>query len=127
MQPLAGPFGSSKACKAAVYRWGRGGCALLVGIYIDDLVITMPRTRMWRHFKVEMKVTFYMRDLRPLSLYLGNGVYQDESGITLQQTTYGNRIIELAGLTDSNPSLTPMEERPKLIYDSAEAINTTEY
>jgi hypothetical protein len=26
--------------KAAIYRWGNGGNNLLVGVYVDDLVIT---------------------------------------------------------------------------------------
>ena len=26
--------------EAAIYRWGSGGTALLVGVYVDDLVIT---------------------------------------------------------------------------------------
>jgi len=61
-------------------------------------------------FKEEMKATFQMNDLGPLSFYLGIEVHQDDSGITLRQTAYAKRVVELAGLTDCNPALTPMEE-----------------
>ena len=52
------------------------------------------------------------------SFYLGIEVHQDDSGITLRQTAYAKRVVELAGLTDCNPALTPMEERLKLSRDS---------
>jgi hypothetical protein len=44
-----------------------------------------------------------------LSFYLGIEVHQGDSGITLRQTAYAKRVVELAGLTDCNPALTPME------------------
>jgi hypothetical protein len=60
------------------------------------------------------------------------GVYVDDlwgaSGITLRQTAYAKRVIELAGLTDCNPALTPLEERLKLSHDSTtEEVDATQY
>jgi hypothetical protein len=79
-------------------------------------------------FKEEMKATIQMSDLGPLSFYLGIEVNQDNSGITLQQTAYAKRVVELAGLTDCNPALTPMEEKLKLSHDSTmEEVDTTQY
>jgi hypothetical protein len=78
-------------------------------------------------FKEEMKVTFQMSDLGLLS-YLGIEVHQGDSGITLRQTAYVKRVIELVGLTDCNPALTPMEERLKLSRDSMmDEVDTTQY
>ncbi|XP_066361231.1 uncharacterized mitochondrial protein AtMg00810-like [Miscanthus floridulus] len=62
-----------------------------------------------------------------------NGVVErrnqtDDSEITLRQTTYAKHVVELAGLTDCNPGLTPMEERLKLSRDSTtEEVDTTQY
>jgi len=56
-------------------------------------------------FKEEMKATFQMNDLGSLSFYLGIEVHQDDSGITLRQTAYAKRVVELAGLTDCNTAL----------------------
>jgi hypothetical protein len=94
--------------EAAVYRWRIGGKALLVGVYVDDLVITDTKDAEVAAFKEEMKATFQMSDLGPF--YLGIEVHQDDSGITLRQTAYAKRVVELAGLTNCNPALTPMEE-----------------
>jgi hypothetical protein len=114
--------------EAAVYRRGNGGNVLLVGVYVDDLVITGTKVAEVAAFKEEMKATFQMSDLGPLFFYLGIEVHQDDSGITLRQTAYAKRVVELAGLTDCNPALTPMEERLKLSRDSrAEEVDATQY
>jgi hypothetical protein len=69
-----------------------------------------------------------MSDLGLLSLYLGIEVHQGDSGIILWQTAYAKRVVELAGLTDCNPALTPMEERLKLSHDSiTEEVDATQY
>ena len=68
-----------------------------------------------------------MSDLGHLSFYLGIEVHQDNSGITLRQTTYAKCVVELVGLTDCNPALTPMEERLKLSRDSTTEVDATQY
>jgi hypothetical protein len=111
--------------EAAVYRRGNGGNVLLVGVYVDDLVITGTKDAEVAAFKEEM-VTFQICDLGPLSFYLGIEVHQDDSGITLRQTAYAKRVVELTGLTDCNPALTLMEERLKLSRDSTtEEVDAT--
>jgi hypothetical protein len=50
-------FGQSPH-EAAIYRRGNGGNALLVGVYIDDLVITNNKDVEVTVFKEEMKTTF---------------------------------------------------------------------
>jgi hypothetical protein len=44
--------------EAAVYRRGKGGNALLVGVYVDDLVITDTKEAYVEAFKEEMKAIF---------------------------------------------------------------------
>jgi hypothetical protein len=69
-----------------------------------------------------------MSDLGLLSFYQGIKVHQGDSGITIRQTAYAKCIVELAGLTDCNPTLTPMEERLTLSRDSTmEEVDTTQY
>jgi hypothetical protein len=114
--------------EVAIYRRGNGGNALLVGVYVNDLVITGTKDAEVAAFKQEMKATFQMSDLGLLSFYLGIEVHQGDSGITLRQTAYAKRVVELAGLTDCNPALTPMEERLKLSRNSTmEEVDATQY
>jgi hypothetical protein len=120
-------FGQSSH-EAAIYRWSNGGNALLVGVYIDDLVITGTKDADVAVFKEEMKVTFQMSDLELLSFYLGIEVHQGNSRITLRQTGYAKRVVEMSELTDCNTALTPMEERLKLSRDSTTVeVDATQY
>jgi hypothetical protein len=114
--------------EAAIYRRGNGENALLVGVYVDDLVITGAKDAEVPAFKEEIKFTFQMSDLGHLSFYLGIEVHQGDSGITLRQTVYDKRIVELAGLSNYNLALTLMEERLKLSRDSTtEEVDATQY
>jgi hypothetical protein len=44
--------------EATVYRRGKNGYALLVGVYVDELVITGTKAAEVEAFKEEMKATF---------------------------------------------------------------------
>jgi hypothetical protein len=66
--------------EAAIYQWGNGGNVLLVGVYVDDLVITGTKDAEVAVFKEEIKAIFQMSNLGPLSFYLGIEVHQDDSG-----------------------------------------------
>jgi hypothetical protein len=114
--------------EATIYRRGNGGNTLLVGVYVDDLVITGTKDVEVAVFKEEMKVTFQMSDMGLLSFYLGIEVHQGDTAITLRQTAYAKHVVELVGLTHYNPALTPMEERLKLSRDSTtEDVDATQY
>jgi hypothetical protein len=97
-----------------VYVQGTGGDLLIVGVYVDDLVVVGANQAEVVKFKGEMVRLFNMRDLRPLHYYLGIEVCQSAMGITLCQSTYVGKIIEKVGLSGCNSCNTPMEPRLKL-------------
>jgi hypothetical protein len=97
-----------------------------VGVYVNDLMIADTKNTEVAAFKEEMKATFQMSDLGLLSFYLGIEVHWDDSRITLRQTAYDKRVVELSRFTDCNPALTLMEERLELSYDSTtEEVDAT--
>jgi hypothetical protein len=59
-----------------MYRRSHDDDILLVGVYVDDLVITRSSLAAVEEFKEEMKRVFLMSDLRLLSFYLGIEVRQ---------------------------------------------------
>jgi hypothetical protein len=114
--------------EVAVYRRGREYSVLLVGIYIDDLVITGTEEAEVDAFKAQMKATFHMSDIGLLCFYLGIEVHQDNGGITLHQAHHAKHIVELGGMGDCNPAHTPMEEQLKLSrYSESEEVDATQY
>jgi hypothetical protein len=112
----------------AMYRRSHDDDILLVGVYMDDLVITGSSLAAVEGFKEEMKRAFLMSDLGLLSFYLGIEVRQDAKGITLRQAHYAKKILEMAGMTDCKATTTPMEERLRLSRDSmTEEVDTMLY
>jgi hypothetical protein len=102
---------SFKRCisKHGMYTRGNTKCRLVVGVYVDDLIITRSIMQVLNSFKKEMCRSFKMSDLGVLSYYLGVEVQQSRDGIAIYQGAYARKILEAAGLEESNPSRTPME------------------
>ena len=74
-----------------MYRRGSGRSVLLVGVYVDDLIIVGVDAEEVEKFKAAMKQRFDMSDLRLLSFYLDIEVHQGAGGITLRQAHLGAR------------------------------------
>ena len=68
--------------EAAVHQRGNGHNVLLVGVYVDDLIITGAEEQKVEVFKVQMKKAFDMSDLGLLFFYLSVEVHQDAKPTT---------------------------------------------
>ena len=86
----------------------------MVGVYVDDLIVTGARTEDINGFKREMTAHFRMSDLGALSYYLGIEVRQEKEELTLGQSAYASKLLEQSGMAECKPCMTPMEERLKL-------------
>ena len=116
------------AHETAVYQRGSGRTVLLVGFYVDDLIITGAEEEEVEKFKAQMKEKFDMSDLGLLCFYLGVEVRQDASSITLHQAHYAKRILELGEMAGCNPTHTPIEEKLRLSrHSTAEEVDSTHY
>jgi hypothetical protein len=102
-------FRQSEHEHAIYYRGSRGSGQLIVGVYVDDLIIMGTTPGEITRFKEEMKQQFKMADLGLLTFYLGLEVQQGPGGIKLCQTDYAMRILEVAGMADCNSTQTSME------------------
>lgn len=108
-----------------VYARGQGLSHLLVGVYVDDLVITGNNASEIEKFKSEMKASFKMSDLGLLCFYLGIEVEQSSDGSKLSQAVYARKILDRAGMTGCN---TPMEHKLKLSkHSTSPPVDATEY
>ena len=95
-------LGFQRSCSEhGVYTRTRGASRLIVGVYVDDLVITDHGNDDIATFKAEMKKVFRMSNLGLLSYYLGIEVHQSSSGITLRQEAYAGKLLERRGIRAS--------------------------
>ncbi|KAD6454709.1 hypothetical protein E3N88_09415 [Mikania micrantha] len=111
----------------AVYTKRNKTSVLLIGIYVDDLIVTgTPRKKIER-FKSQMEEKFEMSDLGLLAYYLGIEVTQLGGEISIKQSSYITKILKNAGMQDSNETKIPMNLGTLLTKSEGETVDATEY
>nr|GEU80601.1 ribonuclease H-like domain, reverse transcriptase, RNA-dependent DNA polymerase [Tanacetum cinerariifolium] len=110
----------------AIYTRIRKDSMLLVGFYVDDLIVTRSSKEDLQKFKSQMEERFEMSDLGLLAYYLGIEVTQTEGGISIKQTRYANKILKEARMVDCNETKIPMDPETKLIKER-ELVDATKY
>ena len=61
-----------------------------------------------------LRFEFAMKDLGPLSFFLGIAVTRDANSMFLSQKQYASSIIDKAGMSDCSPCPTPVDTKSKL-------------
>ncbi|KAI3516558.1 hypothetical protein L1887_15477 [Cichorium endivia] len=112
----------------SVYTRMKEGNTLIIGVYVDDLLVTGSSPNDVKEFKKEMNAKFEMSDLGLLTYYLGIEVSQHENCITLKQEAYARNLLEKTRMLECNPTKSPMEHKTKLTKDGdGDLVNPTEY
>nr|GEU79728.1 zinc finger, CCHC-type [Tanacetum cinerariifolium] len=99
----------------AVYTKRSKTSTLIVGVYVDDLIITGTPRKEIDLFKSQMEDKFEMSDLGLLAYYLGIEVIQIGGVITIRQTGYINKILKETSMMESNDTKIPMDPGTKLV------------
>nr|GEV65853.1 ribonuclease H-like domain, reverse transcriptase, RNA-dependent DNA polymerase [Tanacetum cinerariifolium] len=112
----------------AVYTKRSKTSTVIVGVYVDDLIITGTLKTELEVFKSQMEEKFEMSDLGSLAYYLGIEVTQTRGEITIKQTGYINKILKETSMTDSNDMKIPMDPGTKLVKAKYEnSVDATYY
>ena len=112
----------------AVYTKKFGADSLIVGVYVDDLIITGTSASHIIKFKGDMSREFDMSDLGKLSYYLGLEVIQSNGFIEVKQSCYAKKVLEKAGLAECNAIKFPMDHNLQIHADkTGKAVNSTQY
>jgi hypothetical protein len=86
----------------------------VVLVYVDDLIISGNDHAVILAFKTYLRTCFHMNDLGILKYFLGVEVARSPTGILLCQRKYALDIISEAGLLESKPAPTPLEQNHHL-------------
>nr|GEX43537.1 ribonuclease H-like domain, reverse transcriptase, RNA-dependent DNA polymerase [Tanacetum cinerariifolium] len=110
----------------AIYTRRSKTSTLIVGVYVDDLIITGTSRKEIDVFKSQMK--FEMSDLGLLAYYLGIEVTQAGGEITIKQTGYITKILKETSMMNSNDAKIPMDPGTKLVKaEDGNSIDATYY
>nr|GEZ01937.1 ribonuclease H-like domain, reverse transcriptase, RNA-dependent DNA polymerase [Tanacetum cinerariifolium] len=116
------------ALEQAIYTKTSKDSTLLIGVYVDDLIITGTPKKEIDEFKAQMEEKFEMSNLRLLAYYLGIEVTQTNGDISIKQSAYAKKILKEAGIIDCNETLIPMDPGTRLTkVTEGTMVNSTEY
>ncbi|GAU48004.1 hypothetical protein TSUD_404810 [Trifolium subterraneum] len=95
-----------------IYR--RGTDLAYILLYVDDIILITSSQDLRQSIMALLASEFAMKDLGPLSYFLGIAVTRHAGGLFLSQSTYAGEIIARAGMASCKPSATPVDTKQKL-------------
>nr|GEV55676.1 ribonuclease H-like domain, reverse transcriptase, RNA-dependent DNA polymerase [Tanacetum cinerariifolium] len=102
------------ALEQAIYTKISRDSTIIVGVYVDDLIITGTPKKEINKFKAQMEEKFKMSDLGLLAYYLGIEVTQIGGDISIKQSANAIKILKEAGMIDCDETLIPMDPGTRL-------------
>ncbi|XP_021744845.1 uncharacterized protein LOC110710811 [Chenopodium quinoa] len=93
---------------------GQGSNTAYILLYVDDIILTTSSNPLQTHFMGLMSSEFAMKDLGPLSFFLGIAVSRNDDGMFLSQKQYASSIIDRASMSNCSPCPTPVDTKSKL-------------
>ncbi|KAJ9535464.1 hypothetical protein OSB04_un001410 [Centaurea solstitialis] len=95
-----------------IYKNGKQTAFLL--LYVDDILLITSSPTLRQDFMALLAKEFAMKDLGPLSYFLGISVTREHGSLFLSQQQYAKEILDRAGMSSCHPSATPVDTKAKL-------------
>ncbi|KAJ9552074.1 hypothetical protein OSB04_016119 [Centaurea solstitialis] len=92
-------------------------------LYVDDIILVTSSPELKASFMTHLSTEFAMKDLGPLSYFLGISVQWSPDGLFLSQGRYAQEILERAKMDDCNPVSTPVDTTGKLSASSGDLLD----
>lgn len=97
-------------------------------LFVDDLLITGNSDDKINETKSQLRQRYEMKDLGPVTRYLGVQIDKLEEGYFLHQSDYTEQLLREAGMSDCRPSHIPLPEGTVLLSDmSSPHVDVTNY
>ncbi|WVZ51699.1 hypothetical protein U9M48_002814 [Paspalum notatum var. saurae] len=119
-------FAVNEADSCVYYRYG-GGKGVILCLYVDDILIFGTDIDVINEVKSFLSTKFDMKDLGEADVILNIKLIKDESGITLSQTHYVEKVLSRFGYIDSKPSPTPYDPSVALKKNKRIGVNQLKY
>ena len=117
-------FFSTQGCKQSqsdqcVYIYDSKGGRIIYVVWVDDIIIAASSLKLMELGKNNLKGRFKMKDLGPISKFLGiKFTHHPNGSISMDQTQYLLNILHKFGMDSCKPRSTPCELKADSYYDS---------
>lgn len=100
----------------------------IVVVYVDDIVVTGNNPKVISRLKSHLHHAFSIKDLGPLSFFLGLELTYSQSGIIVTQQKFSKELLRDSGIVVLKPHVTLLSLNHKLSsHDSTVLANPTLY
>jgi hypothetical protein len=82
-------------------------------LYVDDMIPSASLATLLHHVIARLHDAFAVKDMGPISHFLGINVRRTKEGFFLSQSAYADDLLERVGLANCNPVATPVDTKPK--------------
>ncbi|PKU60143.1 Retrovirus-related Pol polyprotein from transposon TNT 1-94 [Dendrobium catenatum] len=96
-------------------------------IYVDDILVTGSNSKLIADLLLSLQQQFQIRNLGPLTYFLGIQAASTSTGYHLHQTKYAVDILNRAGMANCNPVLTPFPSKMSLDDKAMTAFENPEF
>lgn len=100
------------------------GCTILL-IHVDDMILSGNDQASISELKSHLKSTFKMKDLGPLTYFLGLEILWNMDGIRVTQSKYADQLIHFARLGDARTFATPIELNVKISKEDGHPLTNS--
>lgn len=97
-------------------------------LYVNDMVLSVSSDCLLLLLIAKLQSEFKVKDMGPLSFFLGVDVQRTQNGFFLSQAQYAEDLLQRAGMQNCKAINTPIDTNEKLSGDNgAKVDNPTEY
>ncbi|RVW92402.1 Retrovirus-related Pol polyprotein from transposon RE1 [Vitis vinifera] len=112
----------------SLFIFNNHGTILYLLVYVDDIIITGNNVEAAQTFIQQLSQRFSLKDLGPLTYFLGVEVTSHTNGIFLSQRKYIADLLNRTHMTEAKPAPTPLATSPILTLQSGTPLSDpTEY
>ena len=104
-----------------IYILHRNGAKVIVGVYVDDLIIAGTNDEIVQWIKAELSAAYPMKDLGPIRHLVGMQVCRGRGYLDVSQSKYIQTLLERFHMLDEHGVYTPMVTSEKICADMSAA------
>jgi hypothetical protein len=115
-------FSASKA-DISLFLFNKNGIQIYFLIYVDDIIIISSSSAATDRLLGQLRDDFAVKDLGPLSYFLGIEVGHHSDGLTLTQHKYIHDLLSLTNMLSTSSVTTPMVSTEKIASSDGDLLS----
>ncbi|CAH9053753.1 unnamed protein product [Cuscuta epithymum] len=105
----------------SLFIYHQAGATAYLLLYVDGIILTST-SQLLAKLISQLGTEFSIKDLGPLSYFLGISVSRNRGGLFLSQNKYAAKILQRVGMASCNSSSTPVDTKAKLSAESGPSV-----